>query len=428
MATKALLIVNARYLDPALNLCTGNILIKNGIIEKISPDPICIDRDHACINADKLIASPGLINAHTHLPMVLFRGLGDGYPLDQWLHKVIFPMEAQLTPEDVYAASMLAIAESIHAGCTCLADMYFFVEEIARAVDVSGIRAALSLGLVAMNGEKGLQDAEAFYKTYHQSSNSRISVHLAPHAIYTCPREYLKEIVTLSTYLDSKIHIHINETKKEIDDHFATYHQHPIETMHEIGLFERPVLAAHCVHLSDHEIKLLSEAKNFLLVHNPSSNMKLASGIAPIAKYHEKKIPLALGTDGAASNNNLNIFLELRLASLLANVSQMDAGTLSSKDMFRMASSNPGRFLGPEKLGIIEEKAPADVILIDLDESHCLPHHNILSNLLYAVKGSEVDTMIVNGQVIMKNKVICSFDETEIKRNFLRISQKFKPV
>jgi 5-methylthioadenosine/S-adenosylhomocysteine deaminase len=419
-------IKNAHYLNSLSEPCFGHILIKDGLIAKITQDiPKQLEKEQI-VDASDFIVIPGLINSHTHLPMVMFRGLGDNYSLHRWLNEIIFPLEAQWTSEDIYISTMMAISECIHSGCTCIADMYFFIEEMAQAIHDSGIRAALSLGLVKSSGDKGLLQSEKIFNTLNGSSDGRVSIHLAPHAIYTCPPSFLKEVVDLAGKLKSKLHIHINETQKEIVDHEIAYKKHPIETMADIGMFDLSVLAAHCVYLSSNEINILKQAKDVLVVHNPSSNMKLASGIAPIFSLQQLGIPIAIGTDGAASNNNLNMFFELRLACLLAKVSNLDATVLSAKEAIEMATRIPGKFLGPTKLGLIEENAPADLVFLEANRAHCLPFHNIASNLVFAMNGSEVDTLIVNGQILMQSKRIIAFDEERIKQQFIALSKKYK--
>lgn len=420
-------IKNAHYLNSLSEPCFGHILIKEGLIAKITQQAPNQSENDYSIDASSFILIPGLINSHTHLPMVMFRGLGDSYSLHRWLNEIIFPLEAQWNSEDIYVSTMMAISECIHSGCTCIADMYFFIEEIAQAVHDSGIRAALSLGLVKSSGDKGLLQSEKLFNTLNGSSEGRVSIHVAPHAIYTCPPSFLKEVIDLAVKLKTKLHIHINETQKEIFDHEVEYKKHPIETMADLGMFDLSVLAAHCVHLNSNEISILKQAKDVLVVHNPSSNMKLASGIAPIFSLQQLGIPIAIGTDGAASNNNLNMFFELRLACLLAKVSNLDATVLSAKEAFKMATSIPGKFFGPSKLGLIEENAPADLLLLEANQAHCLPSHNIASNLVFAMNGSEVDTMIVNGHILMQNKRILAFDEERITKQFITLSKKYKP-
>jgi 5-methylthioadenosine/S-adenosylhomocysteine deaminase len=419
---------NATFLNDSYETSFGHLLIQDGQISKITQnDPPHCAKENS-IDANNLILLPGLINSHTHLPMVMFRGLGDGLSLQRWLNEIIFPLEAQWSPEEIYLSTMMAIAECIHSGCTCVADMYFFVEEIAQAVHDSGIRAALSLGLVQANGDKGLIQSEKIFHELNRSSDGRITIHLAPHAIYTCPPTFLKEIIKLAESLNAKLHIHLNETQKEIIDHVAQYKKNPIETMADLGMFDLSVMAAHCVFLSIQEMEILKKAKDVLIVHCPSSNMKLASGIAPVSQLRQLGIPVAIGTDGAASNNNLNMFFELRLTSLLAKVSNFDATALSAKETLAMSTTIPGKFLGPCKLGTIQEKAPADLILIDTHQAHCLPSHDVVSNMVFAMNSSEVDTMIVNGRIIMQNKLITSFDEEKIKRQFILSSKKYKAL
>ncbi len=419
-------IKNAKYLSSEGSIQKGHLYIKDGKIDKITPISNPGEKIEQCLfDASNFLTLPGLINAHTHLPMVLFRGLGDDLPLKQWLFDIIFPLESKWEPEEIYIASLVGISELLHSGCTCFADMYFFVDNIVQAVAESGIRACLSLGLTAKDKDQGLQSSEHYFKTYHHSYDQRIAMHLAPHAIYTCPPEYLSDIIALASKLDATIHMHINETKLETLEHFEKFHQQPIETLHDIGLFEQTVLAAHCVHLSIDELNILSKAKNLLVAHNPSSNMKLASGIAPVANMLKNRIKIALGTDGAASNNNLNMFTEMRIASLLSKVAENDPTSLNAQEVLNMTTTVPGKFFGDPLLGTIQENAPADLIFIENHHIHLLPNYNYISNLAYAMKGNEVNTVIINGKLIMQDHSILTFNEKQIKEKFLNIAEKY---
>lgn len=402
------------------------VLEGHGTIRKTS---IAIDQgkiigvgDYQLWHADKIIdgkdklAIPGLVNTHTHAAMNLFRSYADDMLLMDWLNNKIWPAEANLTPEDVYWGTMLAIVEMIQSGTTTFADMYFHMDQVAKAVEESGIRGVLARGMagVAPNGEQALVDSETFFHDWHNSANGRITVMLGPHAPYTCPPAYLKKVVALADKLDASIHIHLAETRGEVDDCIREYGVSPIALMDQVGLFSHPTLAAHCVHLSDHDIALL-QAKSVKVAHNPGSNMKLASGIAPVPKLLAAGIVVGLGTDGAASNNNLDMFEEIRLAALLHKVNSFDPCVIPARQAINMATEQGAKCLGLEKVvGTIAAGYEADITLIDMHKPAWYPRHDRLSLLAYSAAASDVDTVIIQGKVIMENRQILTLDVERI--------------
>ena len=266
-------------------------------------------------------ATPGLVNAHTHASMTLLRSYSDDKALMDWLQKDIWPIEAKMKRKDIYWGAALAAIEMIRGGTTAFADMYGpCMEEVAKVVDESGLRGSLSRGLISFaDGDKKLAENVELYKDFHGAADGRITIMLGPHAIYTCPPDYLKKVAAEAAKLGAEIHIHMNETQGEIDDCIKNYGKRPFEVVNDTGLFDTGTLAAHCVWLSDSEIEII-KSKKIRVAHNPGSNMKLASGIAPIKKLLDAGITVALGTDGASSNNNLDMLEEIRLAALLAKV------------------------------------------------------------------------------------------------------------
>jgi len=366
------------------------------------------------VNGKNKLTFPGLINCHTHIPMVLMRGYADDLPLNIWLNKKIFPVERRLDPESIYMGTLLGLAELIRTGCTTFVDMYFFMEEVASAVKIAGLRCILSYGIIGINGKKGLIDSENFFNNFNNYANGRVKVYLGPHAPYTCSLEYLKEVATLSKKLNTGVHIHLNETKSEIEELTKDFGKPPILKVSETGLMDGKTVAAHCVHLTQEEIEILKE-KNVLVAHNPSSNMKLASGIAPVQDMLNKG-KVSIGTDGAASNNSLNMWHEMRLASFLSKVSTLDATSLPAREILKMTTSVPGNYLWDGAIGEIKEGSLADLILIDLNNINLTPAFSLESNLTYATYGNEIDTVIVDGNIIMENNKILSFDEELIKK------------
>ncbi|WP_425447129.1 amidohydrolase [Dethiothermospora halolimnae] len=395
-----------------------SIGIEGDIIKYIGDIPKDFKADKV-IDGNNRMVMPGLINSHTHIAMSLFRNYADDLPFWPWLTEKIWPLEDKLTSEDVYWGSMLSIAEMIRSGITSFADMYFFMDETAKAVKESGIRASLSRG-VAGEGKDDffkLEEMKEFYNKWHGECDGRITVMAGPHAPYTCSPDYLKEIIKMVKGTEMKIHIHLSESKKEVEDSYKAYGKSPIEHVKDIGLLDLHTLAAHCVHLSDNDIDILAE-KNVNVVNNPGSNLKLGNGFARIDEMLKKGINIALGTDGSSSNNNLNMFEEMNLAALINKGLNQNSTSVPAITAIKMATENGALALGIEKeTGTIEIGKKADMILIDIDKPHLYPHYNLISSMAYSAQGSDVDTVIVNGEVVMENRELKTIDEEKVMYN-----------
>jgi len=400
-----------------------NVYIKGDRIAHIGDikEDFQVDR---IIDGRKKVAMPGLINAHTHLAMSLLRNYADDLPLQDWLTKKIWPIEAKLTAEDVYWGSLLSMVEMIQSGTTTFCDMYFFMEEVGRAAEESGMRGILTRGIIE---EKGLEKEKIdytrkLYEEWNDRGDGRIRVMVAPHAPYTCSPSYLREILDLAVELNTGIHIHLCETKKEVEDSFREYGKSPIKHVYELGLFKQPTIAAHCVHIDDEDMDIL-KANKVTAVYNPSSNLKLASGFAPVEKMLKKGVNVALGTDGSSSNNNLNMFEEIHIASIVNKAVNMDAVSVTAKDTLKMATINGAKGLNWDKeIGSLEVNKKADIILIDMDKPHLYPLHNVMSALAYSAQGSDVDTVIIDGNIVMEKREIKTLDVERIKYNAEKIS------
>ena len=395
------------------------LLIEGGKISYMGPRlnyPVGeIDR---IIEGKNKLVMPGFVNTHTHAAMALFRGYADDMPLMDWLEHKIWPAEARLNKEDIYWGTMLAICEMIRGGTTCFADMYFHMGEVARACLESGIRGSLAQGLIgldgAQEGEKRLQVSRDLVSDWHGAGEGLISIMLGPHAPYTCPPQYLEKVIAVADDLKVPMHIHLAETRGEVQDCLNNWGKRPIELMESIGLFARPVLAAHCVHLSEDEIKTLVRRQVFI-AHNPGSNLKLGSGIAPLADLLEQGALVSLGTDGAASNNNLDMLEEMRLAALLAKGSREDPTVLPAREALKMATVNGARSLFPEEgMGTIREGSPADLIMLDLDKPHFHPYHNLPANIVYAAASADVELVMVKGKLLMEQRKLLTIDEEKV--------------
>ncbi|MBU5313935.1 amidohydrolase [Tissierella carlieri] len=368
------------------------------------------------IDGNNKIAMPGLINAHTHIGMSLLRNFADDLPLHDWLTKKIWPTEAKLNADDIYWGSLLSMVEMIQGGTTAFCDMYFFMDEVGKGLEESGMRGVLTRGLIEDDqAQIKLNETRELFKNWHSRGNGRIKVMVAPHAPYTCSPDFLKESFKLAKELNTGIHIHLSETKKEVDDSFKLYGKSPIKHVYDLGLLDTHTIAAHCVHVDDNDIEIMRE-KNVYPVNNPGSNLKLASGFAPVDKMLKRGISVALGTDGSSSNNNLNMFEEINLAAIINKAVNLDAVSVPAISALEMATINGAKALNWDKeIGSIELGKKADLILIDIDKPHLYPHHNIISSLAYSVQASDVDTVIVDGKIIMENRQIKTLDVEKIK-------------
>ena len=394
------------------------LLIKDDLIAEISDE---IDDSNAdkIIDAEGKILLPGLINTHTHLSMTLFRGLADDLSLDSWLNDHIWPMEANLNGDYCYIGALLGAVELIKSGTTTFSDMYFYMEDVARAVDDAGIRAVLSYGMIdfgdAERREAEIKENMALYDACNGMADGRIKVFFGPHSPYTASEELLVKVRELADEHNIGIHIHVSETQKEINDSLDERGIRPFEYLEKIGFLGPDVVAAHCVWLSDEEIEIIKK-HGVKVSHNPCSNMKLASGVAPVSKLIDNDICVSIGTDGASSNNNLDLIEELKTASLLQKVSTLDPKVLTSDEAIEMATIKGAEALGlGDEIGSIEVGKKADIILIDTNSANMVPDSSSLSsNVIYSANGSNVDTTICNGKILMENKKLTTLDEDEI--------------
>ncbi len=414
-----ILIKNALILNPNnFENKKQSLLIKDDLIAEIAEtiDEGNVDK---IIDAEGKILLPGLINTHTHLSMTLFRGLADDLSLDSWLNDHIWPMEANLNGDYCYIGALLGAVELIKSGTTTFSDMYFYMEDVARAVEDAGIRAVLSYGMIdfgdAEKREAEIEENLQLFKSCNGMADGRIKVFFGPHSPYTASEDLLIKVRELADEYNMGIHIHVSETEKEINDSLDERGLRPFEYLEKIGFLGPDVVAAHCVWLSDEEIEIIKK-HDVKVSHNPCSNMKLASGIAPVSKLIENDICVSIGTDGASSNNNLDLIEELKTASLLQKVSTLDPKVLSSDEAITMATIKGAEALGLEnEIGSIEVGKKADIILIDTNSANMVPDSSSLSsNVIYSANGSNVDTTICNGKILMENKKLTVLDEQEI--------------
>ena len=412
-----LLLRAGRYLNPAGEIIAGDIGIENGRILFCGATPANWTAYDTIDCREKLI-TPGLVNAHTHAAMTLFRSYADDMALMDWLQKKIWPAEANLTAEDVYWGSQLAIAEMLASGTTAFADMYFFMDQVAQACVETGMRASLSRGLIAVDGpgqEERFAENEQLFKDFHGAADGRITVMLGPHAPYTCPPRCMEKVVAIAHRIGAEIHVHLSETKDEVEKCQRIYGKSPVALLDDLGVFDCGTLAAHCVWVSEQDIRILAE-KKVRVVHNPSSNLKLASGAAPVSAMLEAGVTVALGTDGATSNNKLDMLEEIRLASFLQKLDRMDPTALPSRQVLQMAHQGGAAAIGQgDVLGRIESGYKADLTIYNTTAPHWCPQHDLASILTYAAASADVSHTLVDGRVLYRNGEFTTIDIAKVK-------------
>ena len=364
------------------------------------------------------LAMPGLVNCHTHLPMTLLRGVADDLSLMTWLEDHIWPIEANLSESHIRAGSNLGIAEMIQSGTTCFSDMYWHMEVVGECVEKTGIRAALSTPLLDVKGPdqrgKLLRDGEDMIKRFKASD--RITPFLGPHAPYTCSEELLMAVKDLQEKHDVGVHIHVSETADEVENLKHSKGMRPFEYLDGLGFLNERVIAAHSVWVSEDEMEIMKK-RGVKVAHNPVSNMKIAAGVAPIPRYLEKGITVGLGTDGAASNNTLDMFEDLKITALLHKVTSNDPRAVPAEAALEMATIGGARALGLEdEIGSIETGKKADIILVDLKKPHLTPLTHPVSHLVYAAKGGDVSHTIVDGRILMSERTLTTLDEDALMR------------
>lgn len=394
---------------------TGSIAIENDVLVGVGSVPDGFEPDEI-INGIGQLALPGLINAHTHMAMSLLRNYADDMPLMSWLSDKIWPVEAGLTPNDVYLGTMLSIAEMIRTGCTTFNDMYFEMEEVAKAVEQSGVRATLGRGMIG-NDREGLEKLEntrTLFKDWHGKADGRIRVSVAPHAPYTCSDGFILKSIDLAKELGTEIHIHLSESIDEVSESLEKYKMTPIQKMEQLGMFKLKTNAAHCVHLYDQDFEIL-KANDVSVLYNPSSNMKLGNGFASINRMLDQGINVALGTDGASSNNNINMFEEMHLCALVNKGITGDPTALPAYKALEIATINGAKALGIDHLtGSLKIGKKADLILMDLNKPHLCPQYDLIAMLVYSAAASDVKSVMVDGRFLMRDYVIETFDEKNI--------------
>lgn len=389
-----------------------DIMINNNKIEKIDKD-IVPDKDAKIIDGTNKVAMPGLINTHAHVAMSIFRETLDGYNLQEWLKDKIWPMEDKLNGEDIYYGSYLSFIEMIKSGCTCINDMYFLPEYSIKAAMETGVRFQTTRTLISNDVDKRLEELKDLINKY--KSNDTISINIGIHGLYTTNEEDLKKFLNFAKKENLHVHMHFCENSKEVQDIITSYNvKSPVEVI-EKYFKDIPVLLAHCVKLTDNDIETISNYKNISISHCPVSNLKLGCGIAKIQKMIDNGILISLGTDGQGSGSNLDMFESMKYSALLQKGVNENPKDMSAYEVLKCATINGAKALKlDDKIGSIEEGKCADIIILDINKENMKPLNDIFANIVYNAKGTNVETTIVNGKVLMENRILNEINEQKI--------------
>ncbi|MEK0314081.1 amidohydrolase [Cohnella sp. 56] len=387
------------------------------------------DAAEEIVDGRGLLFMPGLVNTHGHAAMSLLRGLADDLVLQDWLENHMWPMEAKFTGDDVFWGTSLAAAEMILSGTTTFVDMYDHMDRVAEVASAAGLRATLTRGVIGLCPPDvqtaKLGDAVQFARDWQGAADGRIQVMMSPHAPYTCPPDYIERIVAAAHELNLPLHTHMSETAAEVEFNVKQYGVRPVEHLDKLGLFSRQSLVAHAVHLNDEEIALLAE-RAVAVSHNPVSNLKLASGVARVPDLLRAGVTVALGTDSAASNNNLDLFEEIRMAALLHKGVSGDPTAVPAAEALRMGTLYGARAIGlGDVTGSLRPGFKADITAVSIDKPHFMPRTDYISHLVYAASGADVAHVWVDGRQLMRGRELLTLDVERIRfeaqRSFERL-------
>jgi 5-methylthioadenosine/S-adenosylhomocysteine deaminase len=368
------------------------------------------------IKADGMLATPGFMNTHAHVSMVLFRGMVEDITLLSWFNDYIWPLESNLTPEDVYWGALLGIAEMIENGVTSVADHYFAMDEVARAVNEAGIRANLCWAVFGHEGISKLDKTSEFVKTWQHKGDGRITTWLGPHAPYTTGYQFLKLVAVRAKELSVGIHTHVSETKEQVDLSLKENGITPVQMLEDTGVFEVPTLLAHCRFPTENDLTLLAKKDTGIAI-SPKTYLKMGEPTVLLKPYIDAGIPLGLATDGAASSNSLDIIEQLRLMVLSQKEVAADPTFMTVADALYIAFQGSARVLRlSSDLGVLESGRFADLVLLRQDGVHIFPQHNLAANLIYSSRSSDVDTVICNGKILLQNGQLMTIDKKIVKR------------
>lgn len=398
-------------------LTTQDILIENSRIRAVAKSgSLEVTPGTETIPADGLLAVPGFINTHAHVPMVLIRNLAEDVTPTEWFNDYIWPMESNLTEDDVYWGAQLGMAEMIENGVTCVADHYFYVDRIAEAVEQSGMRANLTWAVFGHEGEEKVDQTVEFIKRWQGKAEGRITTYLGPHAPYTTSPEFLAMCARKARQINTGIHIHVSETAPQVELSLKQYGITPVKQLQETGVFDVPTILGHCLYPREGDFEILAAA-NTGIAQAPKTYMKHGMGMAPIEKYLEHSIPIGLATDGAASNNTLDIMEQMRLLAMFTKYKTSDPTVMKMGQVVDIAFRGSAKVMHLEgQIGEIKAGFLADITLLRQDALYATPKANPLAALIYCLRASDVDTVLCNGKVLMQGRKLLTLDKEKIRQ------------
>lgn len=421
------LIKNAYILDMVgekPNIQKNDILIEDNIIKDIEKD-IETEADEK-INAKNMLIMPGLVNTHTHLAMSIFRGYKDDRKLMDWLENAIFPVEDKLQPDDIYWNSYLSCLEMIKSGTTTCNDMYFGMNKVIEAIEATGLRAVVAWCLTDDSIRDKIERTREYAKIYNNRENSKITVFTSPHAPYSCNPDTIKLCVDLAKELNTGLHIHLAETQNEVVTIRDRYGKTATEYLSDLDVFDVPVVLAHGIYISESDIEILKQHNiRGGISHNPISNCKLSSGICDVVNLRKNGINVGLGTDGIGSTTTLDMFEEMKTAAYLQKINTMEPTSINAYDILKMATIEGAKVLGLDnQIGTIEVGKKADLIFIKTDKIHLCPENDICTNIVYSANGADVDSVMIDGKMIMQNRKMRNINEREAMKQVKRIARR----
>ena len=419
------LITNAYVLDmlgDEPDIKRSDILKEDNIIVKMERD-LSEEVVDEKINAKNMVVMPGLVNTHTHLAMSIFRGYKDDRKLMDWLENAIFPVEDKLESEDIYWNSYLSCLEMLRSGTTTCNDMYFGMNKVIEAIENTGLRALVAWSMTDDSIRDKVEKTREYAKKYNVPG-SRIKVITSPHAPYSCNPDTIKLCVDLAKELNTSLHIHLSETLDEEETIRERYNKRGTEYLNDLGVFDVPVILAHGIYISDSDIEILKNVKGGI-AHNPISNCKLSSGICDVVKLRRNGINVGLGTDGIGSTTTLDMFEEMKTAAYLQKVNTMEPTSIKAYDILKMATIEGAKVLGlDDEIGTLEPGKKADMIFIRTDKLHLCPDNDVCTNIVYSANGSDVDTVMIDGKIIMQNRKMINLDEKEVMKQVKKIAKR----
>lgn len=420
------LVTNAFVLDmvgDTANIEKKDILINNNIIEKIENN---IDKNIEVdekINAKNMLVMPGLINTHTHLAMSIFRGYKTDKKLMDWLEKAIYPVEDKLEPEDIYWNSYLSCLEMIKSGTTTCNDMYFGMNKTVEAIENTGLRAVVAWCIKDDSIKDKIEKTREYAEKYNKK-DSKIKIYVSADAPHTCNPETITKCVDLAKQLNTGLHIHLAETSAQEKKIKTRYGKRSTEYLNELKVFDVPVVLAHGIYVSDSDIETLKNIRGGIS-HNPVSNCKLSSGICNVVKLRKNGINIGLGTDGIGSTSTMDMFEEMKTAAYLPKINSIESSSISPYDILKMATIDGAKVLGMEnEIGSLEPGKKADMIFIKTEKLHLCPDTDICSNIVYSANGADVDSVMIDGKLIMQNRKMININEKEVMRQVKKIAKR----